>query len=202
MKNKFLALIILLAFSNISCSVYDTFVNLSRLKFKLGSANGFTVNGVAISNKSKLSDFSAVEALKLTSAFAQGKLPATFTLNVEAKNPNDGTGGSKKSTATLKAFPWRLLINDKETISGNIAEPLVIPGTGETSIIPLQVSMDLLAFFKDKGYNDLINLVLAIGGQGSSSSKLTIFAQPTVTSPLGDIKYPNELKIVNQEFTN
>ena len=202
MKNKFLLLLILFALSNISCSVYDTFVNISRLKFKLGNVNGFQVNGVPISNKSKLSDFTLSEGLKLTSAFAQGKLPVSFTLNVEAKNPNDGTGGTKQSTATLKSFPWRLLINDKETISGNIGAPVVVPGTGQTSILPLQMNFDLLTFFKDKSYNDIINLVLALGGKGSSSSKLTLYAQPTVTSPYGDITYPNELKIVDHQFTN
>ena len=202
MKNKFIALLILFAFSNISCSVYNTLVNLSRLKFKLGNVNGFAVNGIPISNKSKLSDFSLTEGLKLTSSFAQGKLPVSFTLNVDALNPNDGTGGTKQSTATLKSFPWRLLINDKETISGNIGAPVVIPGTGQTSIIPLQINLDLLTFFKDKSYNDIINLVLTLGGKGSSSSKFTLYAQPTVTSPFGDIKYPNELKIVDHQFTN
>ncbi len=184
MKNKFLLLLILFALSNISCSVYDTFVNISRLKFKLGNVNGFQVNGIPISNKSKLSDFTLSEGLKLTSAFAQGKLPVSFTLNVEAKNPNDGTGGTKQSTATLKSFPWRLLINDKETISGNIGAPVVVPGTGQTSILPLQMNFDLLTFFKDKSYNDIINLVLALGGKSSSSSKLTLYAQPTVTSAI------------------
>jgi hypothetical protein len=202
MKNKFLALLILFALSNISCSVYNALVNLSRLKFKLGNVNGFAIDGISIANKSKLSDFSLTEGLKLTSSFAQGKLPVSFTLNVEAQNPNDGTGGTKQSTATLKSFPWRLLINDKETISGNIGAPVVIPGTGQTSVIPLQMNLDLITFFKDKSYNDIIDLVLNLGGKSSSSSKLTLFAQPTVTSPLGDIKYPNELKIVDHQFTN
>jgi hypothetical protein len=59
-----------------------------------------------------------------------------------------------------------------------------------------------MKFFKDKGYESLINLALNIGGSGGSSSRLTLFAQPTVSTSLGNIKYPEEIKIVNHEFSN
>jgi len=48
----------------------------------------------------------------------------------------------------------------------------------------------------------LVNLALTLGGQKGSSAKLALFATPTVTSPIGDIKYPGEIKIVEQSFTN
>jgi hypothetical protein len=143
-----------------------------------------------------------LEVLNLTTAIASGKLPASFTLNVEAKNPNDGTGGYPKTDATLKAFPWRLEIDDVETISGNIGTPVTVPGSGEITNVPLAMNIDLIEFFGNKGYDKLLNLALALGGQQGSSSKLSLFATPTVSSPIGDIKYPGELKIVEQSFTN
>jgi hypothetical protein len=199
-KLLFLSIAILLT-SN-SCSVYETMVNLSRLKFKLGDVNTFTVSGVNISNKKSLQDFNALEILNLTSVIASGKLPASFTLNVEAKNPNDGTGGYPKTDATLKAFPWRLEIDDVETISGSIGTPVTVPGTGEITNIPLTMNIDLIEFFGNKGFDNLLNLALALGGQQGSSARLSLFATPTVSSPIGDIKYPGELKIVEQSFTN
>jgi hypothetical protein len=194
--------IISLTFLLTSCSVYQTMVNLSRLKFKLGDVNNLTLNGINISNKKSISDFNAVELLKLTTVITSGKLPASFTLNVEAKNPNDGSGGYPKTDATLKAFPWKLEIDNVETISGNIGNPVSVPGTGEITNIPLTMNLDLIEFFGNKGLDNLVNLALALGGQEGSSSKLTLFATPTVSSPLGDIKYPGELKIVDQTFTN
>jgi hypothetical protein len=185
-----------------SCSMYETMVNLSRLKFKLGDVVNFTVGGINITNKKSLQDFNPLEVVNLTSVIASGKLPASFTLNVEAKNPNDGTGGYPKTDATVKAFPWRLEIDEVETITGNIGAPVTVPGTGEISKIPLTMNIDLLEFFGNKGYENLINLALTLGGQQGSSSKLSLFATPTVSSPLGDIKYPGELKIVEQTFTN
>jgi len=199
---KILLLSVLLVLSNISCSVLETITNLSRLQFKLGEVNGFNVNGIDISNKSKLGDFSPLEIINLSSIVTSGKLPISFTLNVEAKNPNDGTGGYKKTDATLKAFPWHLQIDNKETISGNIASPVSVPGTGEVSIIPIQINIDLMQFIQNQGYESLLNLVLALGGQQGSAARLTLFADPTVSTVLGDINYPGELKIVDHKFSN
>ena len=202
MRIKFLLTVLSFVFIFNSCSVYETIVNLSRLQFKLGEVDGFTVNGINISNKSKLEDFNPADLFMLTSAVTSGKFPVSFTLNVEAKNPNDGTGGYPKTDATLKSFPWHLQIDGKETISGNITNPVSVPGTGEITIIPIEIEMDLIQFFNDKGYDSLLNLVLALGGKNGSSSRLTMFADPTVSTALGDINYPGEIKIVDHSFSN
>ncbi len=202
MRKFFIMTIVLsIVISGIQCSVYETLTNISRLQFKVGNVNGFQISGIPVSGKSKLSDFSAIDLLKLTSGFAQGSLPASFILNVDAKNPNDGTGGYKKSDATLQNFKWRLFLDDKETISGDIAQPLEIPGTGQVTSIPLTINIDLMRFFKDKGYESIINLALALGGVQGSSSKITLFATPTVSSPFGNITYPGELKLIDTEFS-
>jgi len=200
-----LVLIILsvaITFTIYQCSIYQTITNLSRLQFKLGEVNSFRVNDLDISNKSSLNDFNATDLIKLTSSFAQGKLPVSFVLNVDAKNPNDGTGGYARTDATLKSFKWRLFIDDKETISGDIDSPVTVPGTGEVTKIPLRVNIDLLQFFKDQGFDRVINLALALGGKNGSTSKITLFATPTVSTPIGNITYPGELKIIDTQFTN
>ncbi len=199
---RLLISILSMVFLLTSCSVYETIVNLSRLKFKLGEVNNFTISGINLSNKKSFQDFNPLELINLTQAITTGKLPASFTLNVEAKNPNDGTGGYAKTDATLKSFPWKLNIDQTETISGNIGSPVSVPGTGEITNIPLDLNIDLLEFFGNQGLENLVNLALALGGQEGSASRLTLFATPTVSSPLGDIKYPGELKIVDQSFTN
>jgi hypothetical protein len=199
---KYLYLVLLFSLTLTSCSVYQTMVNLSRLKFKLGDVTSFKLNGVNISNKSKLGDFTPQEIISLSSAVAQGKLPISFVLNIEAKNPNDGTGGYPKTNALIKSFPWRLLIDNKQTISGSIGSEVSLPGTGQITNIPVEIGLDLVSFFKDRGYESLINLALSIGGSAGSSSNLTLYAKPTVTSVLGDITYPQEIKIVSMDFSN
>ena len=202
MKKYFVGVLFLaLVLSGVQCSVYQTITNMSRLQFKVGAVSGFQIVGVSVSDKSKLNDFSAIDLLKLTSSFAGGSLPASFVLNVEAKNPNDGTGGYNRTDATLQNFKWRLFLDDKETISGDLDQPVTVPGTGEVTDIPLRINIDLLKFFKDKSYNDLANLALALGGSKGSSSKITLYATPTVSSPFGNITYPGELKLVDYTFS-
>ena len=72
---KIILLSIALLLTTSSCSMYETMVNLSRLKFKLGDVVNFTVGGINITNKRSVSDFSSVEVLKLTSALTSGKFP-------------------------------------------------------------------------------------------------------------------------------
>lgn len=201
MKCNFFFLL-LISLLGLNCSVYETFVNIARLKFKLGETNNFLLCGVKISDKSKLTDFKTMELLQISSSFAKGSLPVSFTLNIEAMNPNTGKDGYPKTNAAINSFPWRLLIDDKETISGNISSPVSVPGTGETEIFPLQINLDLIPFFKEKGYESLINLALNIGGYGRTSSRIALYAKPSVSTSLGVISYPQELKIVSSEFNN
>lgn len=180
----------------------DSINNLQRLEFKLDNVNNFQLAGVNLSNIKSVNDLSIMDGIKLTKAFSDKKWPAQFVLNVDAKNPNDGKGGSKQSAATLSSFDWKLYIDDKETIAGNINKEFVIPGTGTSTTIPLVMNIDLYEFFGNKGYEDIINLALAIGGQNGSASRLKLDARPTVKTPLGNINYPGRITIVDKGWTN
>jgi hypothetical protein len=55
----------------------------------------------------------------------------------------------------------------------------------------------------DRGLNDLIHLATAIGGARGSSSRLELLAKVQVTVPgIGAITYPNEISIVDRQFSN
>jgi len=199
-KKGILFLVIIFSLFSLSCSgVYDAITNLQRLQFKLDKVTGFSAAGVGFSNASKLSDFSILDAAKLLSAFNNSKLPIEFTLNVLAKNPNDGTGGTKQSSAVIKNLAWRLFIDSKETVTGNIGG-ITVPGIGQATNIPILMSLDLFKFFSDQGYDGIINLALALGGRNGSSARITLKATPTVETVLGPITYPGEIDIIDSEF--
>lgn len=181
-------------------AAYDAFVNLQRLQFKLGAVNNFTLAGINIGGARTINDFNVIDAAKLIAAFSSSKFPASFTLNVLAKNPNDGTGGTKNTSAVLKSLAWRLFLDDKETINGNIPNSIEIPGVGQEKTIPIVMSLDLYKFFKDQGYESIVNLALALGGVSGSSARIKLKATPTVDTFLGPITYPGELTIVDKEF--
>jgi hypothetical protein len=175
-------------------------VNLQRLKFKLGAVHDFSVLGINLGGKARLQDFTATEGLRLVQGFASKRLPAEFVLNILAVNPNDGTGGSKQTVTTLTGLESRLLIDGKPTVTGNIDRAIEIPGTGQESTIGIRLGIDLYEFFGQGGYNDLLGLALAIGGKSGSSSRLSLDALPTVTTPFGPLTYPNRITIINTEF--
>lgn len=197
---KSILLLVAAMFIFTSCSIYQSIVNLSRLKFKLGIVNNVRLADISLDGKTKLSDFSPFDGIKLTSAITRGSLPISFILNIDVKNPNDGTGGYAATNASLISMPYRLYVDEKEILTGNISSPVTIPGTGDATVIPLAINFDLYKNIKDHGFESLVNLALNIAGTGNGNSRLTIYTKPTVNTVLGDITYPGELKIVDKEF--
>jgi hypothetical protein len=174
--------------------------NLQRLKFKIASVRDFRLVGIDIGGKAKLSDFNAADVLKLGQSYTSKKLPVSFIVDVLAVNPNDGTGGTTTTASTLTGLECRLLLDGTPTVTGNIDQPVEIPGTGQESVVPIRVSLDLLEFFGTKTLTDLLDLTLALGGRSRSATRVALDAQPTVSTPLGPITYPGRLTIVSAEF--
>lgn len=193
---SFLLISILLA----GCSVIKTLENVSRLKYRIHSADNYKISEISIGNKKSIRDFSAVEMLKLSSGILKGSLPLTFSLNIEAKNPNDGTGGYPKTDLTLDSFPYKLFINEKEIISGNIENPVTVPGKGESTLITLKIEFDIAKSFKEKSLDDILSLILNLGGISGSTSDLKLTVRPVIGTPIGKINYPNEISIIDKTF--
>ena len=187
-----------------SCAAIDemaaALANLQRLKFKLSGVRDFRLLGIDIGGKAGLGDFSALDALRLVQSYTSRKLPIEFVVDVLAVNPNDGTGGTRKTVSTLTGLECRLLIDGQPTVVGNIDQPIEIPGTGQESIIPLRLSLDLLEFFAGNQYEDLVQLALAIGGKNKTPARIALDAQPTVSTPVGPITYPGRITIVSTEY--
>lgn len=204
MKRLSIILCILAGLLTTSCSSIRDITNaltaIQHMQFKLNNISNMRLAGVDVTKISDPSRLSIADGLALTGAFTRGALPATFTLNVDAKNPNNGTSKTRTAALTLQDFDWRLLIDDVRTVSGNLDRPIDVPGISAATTIPLAVSMDFAQFFKDKGYNGVLNLALALGGASGSTSRVKLDAQPTVGTPFGNLTYPSRITIVNTEF--
>jgi hypothetical protein len=182
--------------------IANTITNLQRVKFKLENTQDFRLGGVSLSNKSSITDFSLIDAANLVKSFRNKTLPAEFVLNVAAINPNDGKNGAKPTLATIAGLDWKLYIDDVETIAGSINREFTVPSTGEQTIIPLTVSIDLFKFFKNKSYEQIAELALALGGVKGNSARLKLDAKPTIKTPIGPISYPGRITIVNTKFSS
>ena len=198
------ALVLVLALSWQSCNVVkditNTLADIGKLKFKLENVSNMSVSGINISNKRTLNDVSAGDVFKLTSAFATKKFPAQFTLNMLASNPNDGTAGKKKTNAIIQSLDYRLILDDVTTINGDIGNEITVPGSGQSTIIPLSMGLDLYQFFGSRGYESIINLALAIGGVSGTTAKVKLDIKPTVRTAIGPMAYPGRITVINQEW--
>jgi hypothetical protein len=199
MKRKIILLSFII-FSLNGCSVIQQIRDFAKLKFKIASVGNFNIAGIDISRKTEFSDFKALELLKLSSVITDNKLPATFTLNLEAKNPNKNTDYSQAPAISLNSLPWTLYINEKETISGNISKPVSVPGNNAIVNIPLDIQLDLIKIFEDGTLQNIANTVLKVGGANKDLTKIKIVARPVIGTPIGEITYPDELTIINTEF--
>jgi len=208
MKQILLAILlfaVFLAFS--SCNFINksvsTLNNLQHLQFKLGSADNFIVNSVNISNIRTVNDLSINDGLRLTQAVANKSLPVSFTLNILANNPNSKSSNSTSSSnfdAIINSIDWILFIDEKETVRGRVSTPIRVPTGTQTTVIPVSIGLDLVKFFGEKNYLDIMNLALAIGGANGSSSRLKLQMKPTVSIAGIPISYPNFINVIDKEF--
>ncbi len=207
MKRRSISAILVLALALVipGCSslrgISDALTNLGKLQFKLNNISNFQVNGVDISRLNSKSNLGIADAARLAQSFAQGRLPVNFTLNVLAQNPNTGTQGTQPTPLFLRKMDWTLVIDDRTTINGTMNQRLEIPGNGQTTTIPLTMGLDLMSFFKDRGYEDVANLMFALGGAQGSASRVKLTARVTVETPLGMFEYPDAITIVDRQFT-
>jgi hypothetical protein len=196
--------IVFSAFMYQSCNVVkdvsNTLANIGRLKFKLGNISNMSLAGINLSNKRSFSDISTGDVFKLTGAFATKKFPADFTLNLLAHNPNDGTDGTKKTNAVIQSLDYRLILDDVPTIRGDINNEITVPGSGESTMIPLGMGLDLYEFFGNRGYESIVNLALAIGGVSGTTAKVKLDIKPVVRTAIGPLSYPGRITVINEEW--
>jgi hypothetical protein len=200
-RRTVIALCVLLAFTASSCNVVKELAtgltNLTRCSFKIQGISNFSLAGISLSGKGSLG---ITDAARAFASFSRGQLPATFDLNIGIQNPNDGTNGTTKASAIMTGFAWNLRLDDTPTVSGNIADPITIPAAGKTTVMPLSMDLDLMKFFKEKGYEKILNLAMALGGAQGSASRVTLRATPTIKTDFGAITYPGEIDIIDKEF--
>lgn len=198
----FLLFIISLSLGINSCSLYQAAQNIQKLKFKISGINDFRLMGVSLAGKTKLTDLSWSDALKLKDLLTLKSFPVQFILDLDAYNPNDGKSTPIKSDASITAMDWRLIIDEVPTINGSITTPISVPASGQSITIPLAMELDLYKFFSDRGYDKLVDLALALGGLNSDLTRVKLDIKPSVKTMFGTVTYPSWITVINKSYSN
>ena len=183
-----------------ACGVLNTLGDFSKLKFRISSAENIMLGGINIDDKTEFIDLTADEIKKLYRIVYDEHVPLSFTLNVAIINPNNSKGNVSPAEIKLKSFPYKLYIEEKETITGNIKEPVLITASEEEKEFQLNISVDLWEFYKGNNFNNTVEPVLKYGGVKGITSHLKLVVKPIIETPAGDYEYPEEITVVDYQF--
>ena len=199
MKVKYLLFLFVLV-SITGCSIFQSGLNISNLKFKIDSADNLDLGGIDVNNKTGLEQFKDEEIAKLYRVVYNDKIPLSFDLYIAVFNPNDGKNDLPPTDVTLTSFPFKLFIDEKETITGNIKESILIPGNGKETIFKVSIYADMWEFFKGNNFNNSVEPVLKYGGKEGITSVLRLIAKPVISTSVGELEYPEAISIVDFKF--
>ena len=186
-------LAVLLAFIAPACQTLREVANLRFVDFDIAGVRQARLAGIEIDRLRSYRDLSATDLLRLGAAVADERLPLSFQLNLAAHNPAENG-----VQARLVQMDWTLFLEDRETISGVFNREIVLP-PGEEVGIPIDIQLDLLRFF-DESAQDLVELALAVTGQGGAPKNVRLQAVPTIRTALGSIRYPQPITIVSRDL--
>ncbi|HET9948502.1 MAG TPA: hypothetical protein VFQ22_06250 [Longimicrobiales bacterium] len=188
------SVLLLLAAAVTACATLQQLAALRDVDFAVDRVSGARLAGVELDRIRSYADLSAADAGRLALAVTQRDLPLEFTLHLSALNPEDNS-----VDARLVRMDWTLLLQDRETLSGTLAEETVLP-RGVPTDVPIPIRLDLVEFF-DGSARDLVDLALDLVGRGGEDpSEVALRATPVVESPLGPIRYPQPITIVSREI--
>lgn len=171
-----------------ACATMQQVMALRNVDFALDRVERVRLAGVALEGKRSFSDLSFADAARLTAAVADRNLPLSLDVHLTALNPDDNT-----VDARLMRLDWTFLLEGRETLSGVFEDEIVLP-PGEPRDVPIPVSLNLVEFF-DGSARDLVNLALALSGEGDETAEVALRASPVVQTVLGPIRYPQPITI-------
>lgn len=178
-----------LALGLAACATVREFAALRSVSFAVDRVGDLRLAGVDLDHARGFDDLGVVDAGRIAAALSTREMPLEFQLHLQATNPADNN-----VDARLAGLDWTLFLQDRETISGGLEHPAVLP-PGQPTDVPISIRLDLIEFF-DGSAADLVNLALGLTGRGGSTTEVRLEATPIVDTPLGPIRYPQPVSIV------
>lgn len=173
------------------CQTLREVSNLKEVRFRIDRVTDAQLAGISLSGITSYGDFGGMDLARLGSAVAKGELPFSFTLQIEATNPERNS-----LNARLTNMDWTLLLEDRETVSGTFDREVVLR-PGVPTDVPVDVQLDLAKLF-DENLQQLVALATAVGGEGPPSN-VKLKVQPTIQTRLGPMRYPSPITVVNKQ---
>lgn len=171
-----------------SCTTLKQLANIVNCKFRMESVNNTQLAGVDIQSKNSFSNLNFSQIGKLTSAYLNKNIPLSFTLNVEARNPND-------QTAAMTKFDWILTIDDIEMSRGTNDSEVKIPGNDGIATIPMKISFNLYEALQGESKDALLNFAFNLADASDTPTRIGLKIKPTIYVNSIPLTYPNYINV-------
>ena len=176
-----------------SCKTLQELATLRDVRFAIDRVADVELAGVDLSRVRSYEDLSPTDVLRLGRAASRRTAPLAFTLHLAAENPP-----SNSVAARMVQMDWTLFLEGRETVSGVFNENVTL-SPGEPTDVPISIQLDLVEFFGEN-LRDLVELALAVSGEGGQPKEVRLQAIPTIETPIGPIRYPQPITIVAREL--
>ncbi|MCK5463033.1 MAG: hypothetical protein KAI95_08445 [Bacteroidales bacterium] len=187
-------MILLAAISENSCNFLKEISTLGKCEFRVTTLEDPEIAGVDVSQIRSFTDLSFVDMGIISASMLKGDLPLSFTLNVEARNPNP-------AMAALNSLEYLAFIDDVEVARGNLDRRIEIPANGGVTTIPLRLNTDLIDILKKDSRQALVNFGLNLADAGNRPTRVSIKVKPTILVGAMEINYPGYFT-VKHDFTS
>jgi len=177
-----------------SCSLLKEVSTLGKCEFKMGTLEHPVIAGIDVSKISGFSDLSFIDVGIIGAAVLKGELPLSFTLNIEARNPNP-------VTAALNRLEYMAYIDDVEIAAGALDQRVEIAPSGGTTIIPMRLSTDLIRILNKDSRATLFNFGLNLADASNRPTRVTLKVKPTILVGMVELQYPGYFN-VRHEFSS
>jgi LEA14-like dessication related protein len=163
-------------------------VNLTNCDFRILSVQNITLAGINIQDYKSIKDLSITDLAKVTVAATKPTFPMSLQLNLEGRNPNTASAG-------LNKIDYILFIDNIQMTSGSLMKSFVIPPNNGTTVIPLQMSVDLKQALQGKSLDAIMNFGFNLAGVGNKPTRITIKLKPTILIGPTELQYPGYITV-------
>ncbi|GAB4186074.1 MAG: hypothetical protein OHK0057_32180 [Thermoflexibacter sp.] len=171
-----------------ACQTLQMMQNFAKCEFRLAQLSNINALGIDMTGKRSFSDFSLLDAGKVVQALAGNQFLLNFVANVEVRNPNAEPAG-------LNRMDWILMVDNKEVLNGTLNQVVNVPANNGTTIMPLNLSIDLKKIFANQSRDETLSLAFDLAQQGNNTTRLMLRVRPYINIGGAELAYPGYLNI-------
>ena len=165
--------------------------NFANCTFDLNSVNQIQMLGVNLSKGMTKSDLNAAQLLTLANAIMNKKLPVTFNVNLNVKNPN-------AIPASMAKMDYILSLNGKQVVSTTLNNGISVPANSSNTI-SIPITTDLFQLFSGESTDAIVNLAFKLAGASSEPVNVGLKVKPYISINNQQLAYPDYISL-NKEL--